>query len=106
MLMMWGVCYQAHLSVVFEKRPPNAFEMTDFPDSLRDCGAYRVVTTGMKTQYCVHSTCRAACGLSFDAVMIADDHTCSGTPVMKAEDIVVRHNATLDGPFCHEDWCF
>ncbi|SDU91596.1 cysteine hydrolase family protein [Pseudomonas mucidolens] len=86
--------------VVFEKRRPNAFEMTDLADNLRARGATGVVVAGMKTQYCVDSTCRAARDLGFDAVLVADGHTCSDTAVMKAEDIVAHHNATLDGPFC------
>ncbi|GAA0410248.1 MULTISPECIES: cysteine hydrolase family protein [Pseudomonas] len=96
--------------VVFEKRRPNAFEMTDLADNLRSREVTGVVITGMKTQYCVDSTCRAARDLGFDAVLIADGHTCSDTPVMKAQDIVAHHNATLDGPFCQlvqaEDWRF
>ena len=96
--------------VVFEKQRPNAFEMTDLADNLRSRGVTGVVITGMKTQYCVDSTCRAARDLGFDAVLIADGHTCSDTPVMKAQDIVAHHNATLDGPFCQlvqaEDWSF
>ena len=96
--------------VVFEKRRPNAFEMTDLADNLRSREVTGVVITGMKTQYCVDSTCRAARDLGFDAVLIADGHTCSDTPVMKAQDIVAHHNATLDGPFCQlvraEAWRF
>ncbi|MCY1291013.1 Isochorismatase family protein YecD [compost metagenome] len=96
--------------VVFEKRRPNAFEMTDLADNLRSRGATGVVITGMKTQYCVDSTCRAARDLGFDAVLVAEGHTCSDTPVMKAKDIVAHHNATLDGPFCQlvraEEWRF
>ena len=96
--------------VVFEKRRPNAFEMTDLADNLRSREVTGVVITGMKTQYCVDSTCRAARDLGFDAVLIADGHTCSDTPVMKAQDIVAHHNATLNGPFCQlvqaEDWSF
>jgi nicotinamidase-related amidase len=96
--------------VVFEKRRPNAFEMTELAGSLRSHGASGVVITGMKTQYCVDSTCRAARDLGFDVVLIGDGHTCSDTAVMKAEDIVAHHNATLDGPFCHvvraDEWSF
>ena len=96
--------------VVFEKRRPNAFEMTDLADNLRSREVTGVVITGMKTQYCVDSTCRAARDLGFDAVLIADGHTCSDTPVMKAQDIVAHHNATLAGPFCQlvqaEAWRF
>lgn len=96
--------------VVFEKRRPNAFEMTDLADNLRSRGATGVVITGMKTQYCVDSTCRAARDLGFDAVLVIEGHTCSDTPVMKAKDIVAHHNATLDGPFCQlvraGEWTF
>ena len=96
--------------VVFEKHRPNAFSLTGLADQLRACGATGVVVAGMKTQYCVDSTCRAARDLGFDAVLIADGHTCSDTPELKAEHIVAHHNATLAGPFCQlvqaQDWTF
>jgi nicotinamidase-related amidase len=96
--------------VVFEKQRPNAFVQTDLADNLRAHGATGVVITGMKTQYCVDSTCRATRDLGFDAVLIADGHTCSDTAAMQARDIVAHHNATLHGPFCQvinaEDWRF
>lgn len=96
--------------VIFEKHRPNAFEMTGLTDKLRSSGVTGVVITGMKTQYCVDSTCRAARDLGFDAVLVADGHACSDTPLMKAEDIVSHHNATLDGPFCQlvraAEWSF
>ncbi|WP_370695258.1 isochorismatase family protein [Pseudomonas sp. FP1740] len=96
--------------VIFEKSRPNAFTKTALADQLRACGAQGVVITGMKTQYCVDSTCRAARDFGFDAVLIADGHTCNSTPALKAEEIVAHHNATLAGPFCRvvyaEDWCF
>lgn len=95
---------------VFDKQRPNAFAMTGLADDLRACGATGVVITGLKTQYCVDSTCRAARDLGFDAVLVADGHSCSDTPLMKAQDIVAHHNATLDGPFCRlvhaQQWCF
>lgn len=95
---------------VFDKQRPNAFASTGLADNLRACGATGVVITGLKTQYCVDSTCRAARDLGFDAVLIADGHSCSDTPVINAQDIVAHHNATLDGPFCRvvraEEWCF
>ncbi|VVN41879.1 isochorismatase family protein [Pseudomonas fluorescens] len=96
--------------VIFKKSRPNAFAMTDLADRLKACGSQGVVIAGMKTQYCVDSTCRAARDLGFDAVLIADGHTCTDTPALKAEIIVAHHNATLGGPFCRvvhaEDWRF
>lgn len=96
--------------VIFEKNRPNAFMQTDLAARLRARGCTGVVITGMKTQYCVDSTCRAARDCGFDAVLIADGHTCSDTPTLEAQVIVAHHNATLAGPFCRvvraEDWRF
>ncbi|AHL34387.1 isochorismatase [Pseudomonas brassicacearum] len=96
--------------VIFEKNRPNAFAMTGLAERLRACGAEGVVIAGMKTQYCIDSTCRAARDLGFDAVLIADGHTCADTPVLKAQVIIAHHNTTLAGPFCNvvraENWSF
>ena len=77
---------------------------------LREGGCEGVVVTSMKTKYCVNSTRQAARDCGFDAVLIADGHTCFDTPILKAEAIVAHHNATLTGPFCHgvqaEEWRF
>lgn len=95
---------------VFEKRRPNAFVGTGLAEMLRECGATGVVIAGMKTQYCVDSTCRAAGDLGFPAVLVADGHTCSDTPGLSAEAIVAHHNGTLAGAFCQVvkagDWQF
>ncbi|WP_339406125.1 cysteine hydrolase family protein [Pseudomonas helleri] len=96
--------------VIFEKKRPNAFAQTGLATLLRERGCDGVVVTGMKTQYCVDSTCRAARDCGFDAVLIANGHTCSDTQGLKAEAIVAHHNATLAGPFCRvvqaEEWSF
>lgn len=96
--------------VIFEKTRPNAFAMTGLAEQLKACGAEGVVIAGMKTQYCVDSTCRAARDLGFDAVLIANGHTCADTLDVKAPVIIAHHNATLAGPFCRvisaEDWDF
>jgi nicotinamidase-related amidase len=96
--------------VIFEKTRPNAFAMTGLAEQLKAYGAEGVVIAGMKTQYCVDSTCRAARDLGFDAVLIANGHTCTDTLDVKAPVIIAHHNATLAGPFCRvisaEDWDF
>lgn len=96
--------------VIFEKNRPNAFVATGLAGQLRERGCEGIVVTGMKTQYCVDSTCRAARDLGFDAVLIADGHTCSDTPTLEAEAIIAHHNATLAGPFCRvvqaKEWSF
>ncbi|WP_367239130.1 cysteine hydrolase family protein [Pseudomonas fulva] len=96
--------------VVFEKHRPNAFTRTALAEDLRALGVTGVVIGGMKTQYCVDSTCRAARDLGFEAVLVADGHSCTDTAQMRAEQIVAHHNATLEGAFCEvvlgRDWTF
>lgn len=96
--------------IIFQKTRPSAYAQTDLADHLRELGCEGIVVTGMKTQYCVDSTCRAARDCGFDAVLIADGHSCSDTPTLKAEAIIAHHNATLAGPFCRvvqaKDWRF
>lgn len=95
---------------VFEKQRPSAFACTGLLETLKDVGASGLVIAGMKTQYCVDSSCRVARDLGLDAVLIEDGHTCSDTPQLSAEAIVAHHNATLAGPFCRvvkaADWQF
>lgn len=95
---------------VFEKRRPNAFVGTGLAQSLGESGATGVVIAGMKTQYCVDSTCRVAGDLGFPAVLVTDGHSCTDTPGLSAEAIVAHHNGTLAGAFCRvttaREWAF
>ncbi|MBR8375922.1 cysteine hydrolase [Burkholderia cenocepacia] len=81
--------------IVFDKTRPNCFAGTRLVEWLHAAGIGEIVIAGMKTQYCVDTTCRAAADLGFRAVLVADAHTCMDTP----ERIVAHHNATLAGPF-------
>jgi len=95
---------------VFEKQRPSAFAGTGLLEKLKEAGVSGVLVAGMKTQYCVDSTCRAARDLGLDCVLVEDGHSCSDTPLLKAEAIVAHHNATLAGPFCRlvsaREWRF
>ena len=77
---------------------------------MKEADVSGLVICGMKTQYCVDSTCRAVRDLGLDAVLVEDGHSCSDTPLLNAEAIVGHHNATLAGPFCRltkaADWQF
>ncbi|TWI48981.1 nicotinamidase-related amidase [Pseudomonas duriflava] len=86
--------------IIFEKSRPNAFVFTALAEQLRSRGVETIVVAGMKTQYCVDSTCRAARDLGFETILIEDGHTCSDTPLLSAESIINHHNSTLAGAFC------
>ena len=62
-------------------------------------GVPTLIVTGMKTQYCIDTTCRAAADLGYTVVLVSDAHTCMDTPQLTAPQIIAHHNATLAGPF-------
>lgn len=84
---------------LFDKTRPSCFFNTGLGEWLDDAGVTRLVIVGLKTQYCIDTTCRLAADMGFQAVLVADAHTCMDTPVLTAEAIIAHHNATLAGPF-------
>ncbi|GAB3260948.1 hypothetical protein GCM10027296_34600 [Chitinimonas naiadis] len=84
---------------LFNKSRPNCFQATDLAAQLAALACDTLVITGMKTQYCVDTTCRAAADLGLKVVLAADAHTCMDTPALSAAAIIAHHNATLNGSF-------
>ncbi|QNM96794.1 cysteine hydrolase family protein [Chitinimonas koreensis] len=84
---------------VFDKTRPSCFLGTDLAARLAAAGVGELVVAGMKTQYCIDTTCRVAAELGFRPILPADAHTCMDTPALPAQAIVAHHNATLNGPF-------
>ncbi|KJZ67063.1 cysteine hydrolase family protein [Pseudomonas fluorescens] len=89
----------ASIDILFDKTRPNAFYATALAEQLRASGINEVFIAGMKTQYCIDSTCRAAAELGFKPILVADAHTCMDTPALPARSIIEHHNATLNGAF-------
>jgi nicotinamidase-related amidase len=87
------------LDTVFDKRRPNSFIGTGLAERLADANVGEIVIAGMKTEYCVDATCRAAADLGFPALLAADAHTSMDTPALPAASIIAHHNLTLNGPF-------
>lgn len=82
-----------------EKTTPSCFLNTGLQECLMKANIQEIVITGMKTQYCIDTTCRNAFELGFKPILIADAHTCMDTPILSAKKIIEHHNATLCGPF-------
>ncbi|MDE1182401.1 cysteine hydrolase family protein [Paraburkholderia sp.] len=87
------------VDTVFDKSRPSCFFGTGLAQWLDDAKVEALVIVGMKTEYCIDTTCRAAADLGFKPVLIADAHTSMDTPVLPAKSIVAHHNRTLNGPF-------
>ena len=94
-----ALAVEAKTDTVFDKTKPNCFFATGLAEMLRNAGVKRLVIVGMKTQYCIDSTCRAAAELGFEPTLVADGHTCMDTADLSAKAIIAHHNATLNGPF-------
>lgn len=84
---------------LFNKTRPSCFLGTNLEQQLRAAQVKDLVIAGMKTQFCLDTTCRVAVELGFSVVLPEDGHTCMDTPALKAEAIIEHHNATLAGAF-------
>lgn len=87
------------LDCVLDKTRPSCFVGTELAERLQEAQVKELLVVGMKTQYCVDATCRAAGDLGFAVLLVEDAHTCMDTPVLGAKKIIAHHNATLNGPF-------
>ncbi|UJD89041.1 cysteine hydrolase [Rahnella aquatilis] len=89
----------AERDIVFIKKYPNCFRDTELQLQLCQRGVKQLVIAGMKTEFCVDTTCRAASELEFRAVLISDAHTTMDNDHLSANEIIEHHNVTLAGPF-------
>ncbi|WP_336777430.1 cysteine hydrolase family protein [Pantoea sp. USHLN256] len=91
--------YKADRHRVLVKKYPNCFRDTELLTAMKHDGVEEVAIVGMKSEYCVDTTCRAAADLGFRVVLIEDGHTSVDSGLLSAEQIVAHHNQTLAGPF-------
>lgn len=100
----------AERDIVFIKKYPSCFRDTDLNLQLVQRGVKQLVIAGMKTEFCVDTTCRAAKELGFRTVLISDAHTTMDNEHLSANQIIDHHNVTLAGPFVTlsnaADWSF
>jgi nicotinamidase-related amidase len=89
----------AEIDTLFDKSRPNAFHGTELAQQLNSRKIENLYIVGMKTQFCIDSTCRAAADLGFKPLLVADAHTCMDTPALPAQAIIEHHNATLGAAF-------
>jgi nicotinamidase-related amidase len=57
------------------------------------------VIAGLKTQYCVDSTSRAAADSGLRTVLVADAHTRMDTPALPTATIIAHQSPALIGAF-------
>ncbi|ALI03532.1 hydrolase [Pseudomonas sp. FW306-02-F02-AA] len=89
----------ANVDTLFDKTRPNCFLGTRLAQQLTNASINHVFIVGMKTQYCIDSTSRAAAEQGLQVTLVADAHTCMDTAALSAKMIIEHHNATLGGAF-------
>ena len=91
--------FQPERDILFSKTRPNCFHETALAQILRQSAIDELVVVGMKTEFCIDSTCRAAADGGWKVTLIADAHTTMASAALSAEAIVAHHNATLSAAF-------
>lgn len=79
---------------VVEKAACDAFYDTALDATLKSLAAEELIITGLQTEYCVDTACRAALSHGYDVILVADGHS-TGDSDMPAAVVVDHHNAVL-----------
>jgi nicotinamidase-related amidase len=77
-----------------EKTASDAFYQTQLHAELQAISINHLVVTGMMTEYCVDTSCRAALSLGYSVTLVADAHT-TGPGIIDAATTIAHHNAIL-----------
>ncbi|GAA0356402.1 cysteine hydrolase family protein [Bacillus horti] len=81
--------------VIIHKQTPDSFYQTHLEEELRKQGIEHIVLTGIQTEVCVDTTCRRARSLDYKVTLVTDAHSTWDSQVLKAQQIIDHHNATL-----------
>jgi nicotinamidase-related amidase len=82
---------------VIKKKATNAFFSTILQSKLNEMDIEHLVIIGVKTEYCVDTTARAATTLGFDVTLLEDGHSTTDNKILSAEQIILHHNCNLHG---------
>jgi nicotinamidase-related amidase len=78
--------------LVIRKTTCDAFYGTTLEAELQAGGITTLLLTGYATDFCVDATLRSAASRDFRVIVVADAHTTSDNPVLKAEVVRQHHN--------------
>lgn len=82
--------------IVIHKRAADSFYQTELQEKLKNRGVTNLVVVGVRTEFCIDTTCRASLSQGFDVTLVEDGHT-TVDGVYPAEQIINHHNSTLRG---------
>ena len=78
--------------LTIRKTACDAFYGTALETELRSRSITTLLLMGFATDFCVDATLRSAVSKDFEVVVVADAHTASDNPVLKAEAVRQHHN--------------
>ena len=78
--------------LVIRKTTCDSFYGTSLEAELRDRSIHTLLLMGYATEFCVDATLRSAASKDFVIIVVADAHTTSDNPVLKAEQVRAHHN--------------
>jgi len=78
--------------LVIRKTTCDAFYGTSLEAELRSRDVTTLLLTGYATDFCVDATLRSAASKDFSVIVVADAHTTSDNPVLKADMVRQHHN--------------
>jgi nicotinamidase-related amidase len=81
--------------IVIQKWIPDAFYHTRLQEELARRGIKQVIIMGMKTEYCIATTCRHAFALDYQVTLVKDGHSTYDTALLPAGNVIAHHNALL-----------
>jgi nicotinamidase-related amidase len=85
--------------IILEKTKPSCFYQTSLSDILAKLEITELVLTGMKTDFCIDTTCRVAFEKGIQTTLITDAHTTVDSNGLTAESIIQHHNHVLGAAF-------
>jgi len=93
----WGLhpdLSKLHKDLVIEKETSDAFYETQLDKLLKENDIEHLFVTGLQTEFCVDTTCRAALSRGYSITLVSDGHT-TGDSHLPAETIIDHHNKIL-----------
>ncbi|MCX6926994.1 MAG: isochorismatase family protein, partial [Verrucomicrobia bacterium] len=78
--------------LVIRKTTCDAFHGTSLESELKSRGITTVLLMGYATDFCVDATLRSAASKDFGIIVVADAHTTSDNPILKADQVRRHHN--------------
>lgn len=78
--------------LVIRKTTCDAFYGTSLESELRSRGITTLLVMGYATDFCVDATLRTAASKDFSIIVVADAHTTTDNPILKADQVRQHHN--------------